>query len=64
MFFIEYEVMNMKRIKIAILDSGVRKDHPAFSKKDIKGFSLRIKNQSVEQCDKFDDNLGHGTAIY
>lgn len=56
--------MNMKRIKIAILDSGVRKDHPAFSKKDIKGFSLRIKNQSVEQCDKFDDNLGHGTAIY
>ena len=54
----------MKKIKIAILDSGVRKDHPAFSTKTINGFSLRLINESVKQYAEFIDNIGHGTAIF
>ncbi|MFR1517955.1 MAG: S8 family serine peptidase [Clostridia bacterium] len=54
----------MKKIKIAILDSGVRKDHPAFSTKTINGFSLRLIDESVEQYAEFIDNVGHGTAIF
>jgi len=54
----------MKKIKIAILDSGVRKDHPAFSTKTINGFSLRLINDSVKQYAEFIDNIGHGTAIF
>ena len=54
----------MKKIKIAILDSGVRKDHPAFSTKTINGFSLRIIDESVKQYAEFIDNIGHGTAIF
>lgn len=54
----------MKKIKIAILDSGVRKEHPAFLNKPIKGFSLCVKGEIVEQNDEFTDNIGHGTAIY
>lgn len=54
----------MDKIKIAILDSGVRKDHPAFSNININGFSLCVKSESVEQYDEFIDNIGHGTAIF
>lgn len=54
----------MKKIKIAILDSGVRKDHPAFSSKTINGFSLRVKEKYVERNEEFVDTLGHGTAVF
>lgn len=54
----------MKKIKLAILDSGVRKDHPAFINKTINGFSLRVEDNSVKRNEEFNDNIGHGTAIF
>lgn len=54
----------MKKIKVAILDSGVRIDHPAFVNKKINGFSLCVKGECIEKYDEFIDNIGHGTAVY
>lgn len=54
----------MKKIKLAILDSGVRIDHPAFINKTINGFSLRVDGNSVKRNEEFNDNIGHGTAIF
>lgn len=52
-------------LKIAILDSGIKKDHPAFYDSKINGFSLCINDDgNVERNDDFDDHIGHGTAIY
>lgn len=52
-------------IKIGIVDSGVNLKHPAFKEKDIKGYSLKFnKNNKIIKRKKFDDNIGHGTAVY
>ena len=51
-------------IKIAILDSGVKKDHVSFSQNQINGFSLHINNNKVELNPEFEDHIGHGTAIF
>ena len=41
---------NMKTsIKIAILDSGVKRDHPDFLNNQIKGFSLSVKDDSIHK---------------
>ena len=53
----------MKKIKIAILDSGVRKDHPAFSTKTINRFSLRLIDESVKQYAVSYPPLGSGRTI-
>lgn len=54
----------MKKVKIAILDSGVKVEHPDFKNINIEGFSLIIKNNKVERHNCFNDNIGHGTAIF
>lgn len=46
----------MKKIKVAIIDSGVREDHPLF--KDKKPNVIRLNHFSTE------GRCGHGTAIY
>lgn len=51
----------MKRIKIAIVDSGVRCDHPLFREDDIQGFTYLGQGKTE---DNFQDCFGHGTAIY
>lgn len=51
-------------IKIAILDSGVKIDHPAFHSVKIKGFSLHVNEKGVYQSNDFEDHIGHGTAIF
>lgn len=50
----------MEKIKIIIIDSGVRVNHPKFKEDSIKGFSL-IEGRKSEN---FEDDYGHGTAIY
>ncbi len=54
----------MKKIKIAILDSGVRQDHPAFANVIVKGFSLKVKDDKVQVNSDYTDNIGHGTAVF
>jgi len=52
-------------IKIAIIDSGVKKNHPAFQKTSVKGFSLQIgHNGKVNKISDFTDTNGHGTAVF
>lgn len=51
--------------KIAVLDSGVKCNHPAFSNTDIKGLSIQIdKSGEVITSGDFHDEIGHGTAIF
>lgn len=47
-------------IRVAIIDSGVRKEHPLFAGEDISGF--QITEKGIEE--EFSDTYGHGTAIY
>lgn len=55
----------MKSCKIAIIDSGVRTDHPAFINKKIIGYSLEVNMLGeVVKSDNFYDTIGHGTAIF
>ncbi|MCI9414478.1 MAG: hypothetical protein HFJ79_04760 [Clostridiales bacterium] len=51
-------------IKIAILDSGVRANHPAFNKTRVEGFSLIVDKGKVYPPKGFIDQIGHGTAIF
>lgn len=51
-------------IKIGIIDSGVRINHPAFYSEELNGYSLKVINDEVVKFDDFEDEIGHGTAIY
>ena len=51
----------MKKIKIVIVDSGVRTDHPKFCEDTIVGFRYR-EDGCVEKG--LTDDYGHGTAVY
>lgn len=52
-------------MKIGIIDSGVRKEHPAFAGKNIQGCSLKYEEgRGVYQVEDFSDQCGHGTAVY
>lgn len=53
-------------MKILILDSGIRKNHPIFNGHNLEGYSLKyIDNEKkVLKTDDFEDKIGHGTAIY
>ncbi|SFR68129.1 S8 family peptidase [Anaeromicropila populeti] len=46
--------------KVAIIDTGVRGNHPAFQNHRLDG--LTIQNGCLNE--DFEDNYGHGTAIY
>ncbi|MFD6442239.1 S8 family serine peptidase, partial [Peribacillus sp. NPDC060186] len=46
-----------KKIKVAILDSGINKSHRDLEGKVVKEFS------SIGSSFSYEDNLGHGTAI-
>lgn len=48
----------MRKINLAIIDSGVSKNHPAF-----RNDRIEIKNIDSES-EIYEDNDGHGTAIY
>lgn len=50
----------MKKINVAILDTGVKKDHPAFNNCSVEGFSF-AKSDLLRD---FNDEFGHGTAVY
>ena len=50
----------MSKVKIAIIDSGVRIDHPRFKMDRIQGFTFC--DGKVES--EFVDTYGHGTAVY
>lgn len=50
----------MSKIKVAIIDSGVKKEHPRFLNDLIIGFGY--ENGCV--IDDFYDTNGHGTAVY
>ena len=52
-------------IKIAIVDSGVNREHESFKNDNLRGYSLKIgANGDVIKENDFSDSIGHGTAIY
>lgn len=52
-------------IKIAIIDSGVNTNHKVFSNHNLTGYSLKIdSNGNVVKEKDFNDQNGHGTAVY
>lgn len=53
---------NSKSIKIAVLDTGIQKNHPSFAKVNISG---RISCHDFTGSDQQDisDNVGHGTHV-
>ncbi|NMA67388.1 MAG: S8 family serine peptidase [Clostridiaceae bacterium] len=53
-------------VKIAILDSGIKSDHPSFVTKPYKGVFLEYNENTgeVEICKDCTDKIGHGTAVY
>lgn len=54
-----------KKVSIAILDSGVNTKHEKFTNRVIKGKTLQIDSaKKVNVIDEFEDEIGHGTAIY
>ena len=50
----------MDRVKIIIVDSGVRIDHPKFSGTQIQGYGFK----DYKKISDFQDEYGHGTAVY
>lgn len=50
----------MERINIFTIDSGVNINHSAFKNDDLKGFSYSTTGIS----NNFEDEYGHGTAVY
>ncbi len=51
--------------RIAIIDSGIMSNHPAFEKSIIKGIGLAIDhNGNVYETPNYEDEIGHGTALY
>ena len=50
----------VKKVRIAIVDSGVSYPHPGITGKKPKG--IAVLNRTI--TDDYDDNMGHGTAIY
>ncbi|MBY7114872.1 S8 family serine peptidase [Bacillus sp. 17RED48] len=48
---------NNKKIKVAIVDSGIKEDHPALAGKIVKQFN------AINSKDSNKDVFGHGTAI-
>ncbi len=52
-------------VEIAILDSGVKRSHAAFSDVEVNGFTLDIDDKCNIFLDcNLDDSIGHGTAIF
>jgi len=52
-------------IKIGIVDSGVNLKHKAFKDYQVKGYSLYFNEEkNLIRDDNFQDNIGHGTAVY
>lgn len=50
----------MEKVKVIIVDTGVKREHPLFAKEDIHGIGFSQDNILEE----FEDTYGHGTAIY
>lgn len=52
-------------LRIGIIDSGIMSNHPAFDKSIIKGIGLNIdSNGNVYETQNYEDEIGHGTAVY
>ena len=50
----------MRKVRVVILDSGVKKSHKRFNEDQIQGYTLYKEGVSPD----FEDTYGHGTAIY
>lgn len=54
----------METIKIAILDSGIKKEHKEFVNKKITALTLSILDDKVIENEYCEDEIGHGTAVH
>jgi len=48
---------------ILILDSGLRKAHPALKNALVTGYSLSYEDGKLTKNDDFEDEIGHGTGV-
>lgn len=53
-------------MEIIIIDSGVYAGHPALKNECIYGYGLKYsaESQNCFRVDDFEDNIGHGTAVF
>lgn len=56
--------MKNRKIKIAIIDSGVNYKHPELKDYKISGITLKVINGKINVEDDIMDYIGHGTAIF
>lgn len=50
------------RVKVAILDTGIDKDHEYLKDNIVGGISFHYNNNYVITSDKYNDDNGHGTS--
>lgn len=51
-----------KRVKVAVLDTGIDKEHEYLKENIIGGIAFEPKDEYIITSDKYDDKNGHGTA--
>lgn len=54
----------MIRTDIVIIDSGVNLEHSSSDENGIQGLRISFQNDDVQIDDNFNDDYGHGTAVY
>lgn len=55
--------MNKNTIKLCIIDTGVKTDHPSLNGLTIEGISIEKKDGNICINKDYDDNVGHGTGV-
>lgn len=53
-----------KKVKIAIIDSGINIHHKDIVNDEINGINLTFHNKEIIVDNEINDKLGHGTALY
>ena len=61
MVFADSQQFKGKGVKAVIIDSGLKSSHAIIKDKTISGYSLK---NGVVCFGAYDDNIGHGTAVY
>ena len=50
-------------MRVAIIDSGVSKNHNRLKNLNINGFGIEYRNEEITKIEEYEDQNGHGTAV-